>query len=119
MVAVKFEVPTRNTALKSIETAMAGPTANDYFAAAQYYYQSNADQAKALEWMNQAIAKTPNGKVSVSIYDMKGRKIYEEGYTNYTQTSLQVNTAQMILARGIYSVKVDAGGKIYNLKAMK
>ncbi len=69
--------------------------------------------------INIQFAKTPNGKVSVSIYDMKGSKIYEEGYNNYTQTSLQINTSQMILARGIYSVKVETGGKIYNLKAMK
>ncbi len=57
MVAVKFEVPTKATALKSIETAMAGPSANDLFAAAQYYYQSNGDQSKALVWINQSIAK--------------------------------------------------------------
>ena len=76
MVAVKFEVPTRNTALKSIETAMAGPTANDYFAAAQYYYQSNADQAKALEWMNQAIAKTPNGK-DVPFYYLRQKSLIQ------------------------------------------
>lgn len=62
MVAVKFDVPTREVALKSIETAMAGPSANDYFAAAQYYYQSNADQTKALDWMNKAIAATPAGQ---------------------------------------------------------
>jgi hypothetical protein len=62
MVAVKFEVPTKQTAIKSIEVAMAGPSANDYFAAAQYYYQSNADQNKALEWMNKAIAQTPAGQ---------------------------------------------------------
>ena len=58
MVAVKFEVPTKATAMKSIETAMAGPSANDLFAAAQYYYQSNGDQSKALAWINQSIAKS-------------------------------------------------------------
>lgn len=57
MVALKFEVPTKATAMKSIETAMSGPSANDLFAAAQYYYQSNGDQAKALVWINQSIAK--------------------------------------------------------------
>lgn len=57
MAAVKFEVPTKATAMKSIETAMAGPSANDLFASAQYYYQSNGDQAKALGWINQSIAK--------------------------------------------------------------
>jgi photosystem II stability/assembly factor-like uncharacterized protein len=69
--------------------------------------------------INIQFAKTPNGKVSVTIYDMKGSKIYEEGYNNYTQTSLQINTMQMILARGMYSVKVETGGKMYRLKAMK
>ncbi|MFD2602880.1 DUF2911 domain-containing protein [Flavobacterium suzhouense] len=58
MVAVKFEVPTKAIAMKSIDAAMSGPSANDYFAAAQYYYQSNGDQAKALNWINQSIAKS-------------------------------------------------------------
>lgn len=62
LVALKFEVPTKAAALKSIETALAGPTASDYFAAAQYYYQSNGDQNKALTWINQAIDKTPKGQ---------------------------------------------------------
>ena len=57
MVSVRFDVPTKQTALKSIETAMAGPTANDLFAAAQYYYQSNGDMNKALTWMNMAVDK--------------------------------------------------------------
>ncbi|KGO94877.1 DUF2911 domain-containing protein [Flavobacterium subsaxonicum] len=62
MVAVKIEVPTKATALKSIEEAMSGPTAGSYFAAAQYYYQSNADLTKALSWINSAIEKTPKGE---------------------------------------------------------
>lgn len=62
MVSVKFEVPTKKMALGSIETVMAGPSVNDYFAAAQYYYQSNGDLNKALTWMNEAIAKTPKGQ---------------------------------------------------------
>lgn len=62
LVALKFEVPTRATALKSIEEAMSGPTAGSYFAAAQYYYQSNADLGKALNWINAAVDKTPKGQ---------------------------------------------------------
>jgi hypothetical protein len=62
MVALKFEVPTKKAALASIEAALAGPTANDYFASAQYYYQSGADMNKALAWINTAIEKTPKGK---------------------------------------------------------
>ena len=69
--------------------------------------------------INIQFAKTPNGKVAVSIYDMKGSKIYEVTYNNYTQTSLQINTANKLLAHGVYSVKVETGGKIYNLKAIR
>ncbi|MBN9284759.1 MULTISPECIES: DUF2911 domain-containing protein [Flavobacterium] len=55
LVAVKFEVPTQKIAAKSIENVLAGPTENDYFSAAQYYYQSNGDMNKALGWVNKAI----------------------------------------------------------------
>jgi hypothetical protein len=68
--------------------------------------------------INIQFARTPNSKVSVSVYDMKGSKIYEAGYNNYMQTSLQINLSNK-LPRGIYSVKVETGGKVYNLKAMK
>jgi hypothetical protein len=68
--------------------------------------------------INIQFAKTPNSKVSVSVYDMKGSKIYEAGYSNYNQTSLQINLSNK-LAQGIYSLKIETGGKIYNLKAMK
>ena len=68
--------------------------------------------------INIQFAKTPNSKVSVSIYDMRGSKIYEAGYNNYMQTSLQIKLGDR-LAQGIYSVKVETGGKVYNLKAMK
>lgn len=61
LVSVKFEVPTKSLAMKSIEGALAGPTATDYFSSAQYYYQSNGDLNKALEWVNLAIDKTPKG----------------------------------------------------------
>ena len=40
MVSVKFTVPTQKAALASIEKVLAGPTAGDYFSAAQYFYQS-------------------------------------------------------------------------------
>jgi hypothetical protein len=69
--------------------------------------------------INIQFAKTPNGKVAISIYDMKGSKIYEATYNNYTQTSLQINTANKLLAHGVYSVKVETNGNIYNLKAIK
>ncbi|OGS72734.1 MAG: dihydrolipoamide dehydrogenase [Flavobacteria bacterium RIFCSPLOWO2_12_FULL_35_11] len=55
-VGVKFEVPTDKTTMKSIETALAGPTKNDYFQAATYYHTSGKDLKQALEWMKKATA---------------------------------------------------------------
>lgn len=55
VVPVKFEVPTQKTAMKSIESTLAGPSANDFFSSAQYFYQSNGDLNKALTWINKAV----------------------------------------------------------------
>ena len=61
MVSVKFEVPTQKSAMASIEKALAGPTAGDYFSSAQYYFQSNGDLNKALEYLNKAISMVKPG----------------------------------------------------------
>lgn len=58
IVAVKFDVPTQKTAIASIESTLSGPSADDYFASAQYFYQSNGDLNKALTWVNSAIEKS-------------------------------------------------------------
>lgn len=76
MVAVKIEVPTQQTAMKSIQTAMAGPSASDYFSAAQYYYQSNSQLDQALAWMNQAIEKTPKGQ-DVPFYYLRQKALIQ------------------------------------------
>ncbi len=55
-VGVKFEVPTDKATMKSIETALAGPTKNDYFQAATYYHTTGKDLKQALEWMKKATA---------------------------------------------------------------
>lgn len=62
MVAIKFEVPTKKTAIASIEKTLAGATAGDYFSAGQYFNQSGGDMTKALEFLNKAIAMTAAGK---------------------------------------------------------
>ncbi|KGO90731.1 DUF2911 domain-containing protein [Flavobacterium suncheonense] len=54
LIPVRFEVPTQKVAMKSIEATLAGPSANDYFSAAQYLYQSNGDMKKAQVWVNKA-----------------------------------------------------------------
>ncbi|WP_411030477.1 DUF2911 domain-containing protein [Spongiimicrobium sp. 3-5] len=61
-VAVKFEVPTMEKTVKSIETVMNGPSANDYYSAASYYYAENKDLEKAKEWIDKAVAMDKEGK---------------------------------------------------------
>ncbi|MFC6877008.1 DUF2911 domain-containing protein [Flavobacterium myungsuense] len=61
LVAVKFEVPTQKAALANIEKALAGPSAGDYFSSAQYFFQSNGDMNKALEYINKAVSMTKDG----------------------------------------------------------
>ncbi len=55
LAAVRFDVPTQKAALASIEKALGGPSASDYFSAAQYFYQSNGDMNKALTYINKAL----------------------------------------------------------------
>jgi tetratricopeptide (TPR) repeat protein len=59
-VPLKIETPTNEIALKSIETTMAGPSANDYFSAASYYYNNDKDLNKALEWVSKAVEMNPD-----------------------------------------------------------
>ena len=61
LVAVKFEVPTQKAAIASITKALAGPIAGDYFSSAQYYFQSNGDLNKALEYVSKAIKMVKPG----------------------------------------------------------
>jgi hypothetical protein len=61
MASVKFTVPTQKTAMASIEKTLAGPTAGDYFSSAQYFYNSNGDMNKALEYVNKATSMVKAG----------------------------------------------------------
>lgn len=54
-VSLKFEVPTQKMAMASIDKTLAGPSAGDYFSAAQFYYQSNSDLTKALNHVIKAL----------------------------------------------------------------
>ena len=54
-IAVPFSLNTKSKVLASIDKTMAGPSANDYHAAATYYFNENLDLKKALEWSNKAV----------------------------------------------------------------
>lgn len=54
-VSLKFEVPTKKLAIASIEKTLAGPSPEEYYTAAQYYYQSNSDIAKGRAYIDKAV----------------------------------------------------------------
>ncbi len=52
--SVPFDVPTDLKMAASIEKVMAGPTASDYHASADFYFKEKKDLKKALEWSTKA-----------------------------------------------------------------
>ena len=57
-VGLKFETPTDKMVSASIDKAMAGPSAQDMYAAADYYYNTDKDIRKAKSWIDKAVAMT-------------------------------------------------------------
>ncbi|HSF89135.1 MAG TPA: DUF2911 domain-containing protein [Saprospiraceae bacterium] len=55
-VPIEIKVNTDKTVEASITKVMGGPSANDYFSAASYYYAEKKDLNKALEWINKSIS---------------------------------------------------------------
>lgn len=56
-VPVTIKVNTDKTVEANIAKVMGGPSAQEYFAAASYYYAEKKDMKKALEWVNTSIEK--------------------------------------------------------------
>jgi tetratricopeptide (TPR) repeat protein len=54
-VTLPFAVPTAQKVLASIEKTMTGPSANDYHAAAEFFYKEKKDLQKAREWATKAV----------------------------------------------------------------
>ena len=54
-VGAKFSVPTKAKVNESIAKVMAGPSANDYYRAADYRYSEKEDLKQALEWINKSV----------------------------------------------------------------
>ena len=54
-VPIKIGVPTAEKAMASIESALSGPSGNDYYAAASYFMDEGKDLNKALTWINKAV----------------------------------------------------------------
>ena len=56
VVPVNLTVHTDKEVMSSIERAMAGPSTNDYYAAATYYHDEGKDLKMALKWIEKATA---------------------------------------------------------------
>lgn len=54
-VGIPFGVPSEEKAMASIESALNGPKATDYFSAAVYYLEEGKDLKQAEQWMDKAI----------------------------------------------------------------
>lgn len=56
-VAIPITVGTDEKVMSAIKSTMEGPSANDYYAAARYYYESKKDLKQALTWVNSCLEK--------------------------------------------------------------
>lgn len=54
-VTVLIETPTEEIAMASIESTMAGPSGNDYYRAATFYFENDKDLKQAYEWIKKAV----------------------------------------------------------------
>jgi hypothetical protein len=52
---LKIEVPTDQLAKENIKTVMSGPSYSDYYAAAQYFFQTKTEFKLALNYIDKAI----------------------------------------------------------------
>ena len=77
-VDLPLEVNFNDKVMASIERTMAGPSANDYYAAANYYLSNGGDLNKASEWIKKAVDARPEAfwviHVQAKIYAKMGKK---------------------------------------------
>ncbi|NNE03764.1 MAG: DUF2911 domain-containing protein, partial [Eudoraea sp.] len=55
-VGIPFMVPSKEMTIKSIDDVMSGPSANDYFSAATFYFDQGMDLDKAKMWIDKAVS---------------------------------------------------------------
>ncbi|MFL9844026.1 DUF2911 domain-containing protein [Flavobacterium rhizosphaerae] len=94
MVALRIDVPTNEIAMKSIEKTMSGPGQAEYYAAAQYYYQTGGDLNKALTWVNAAVEKNETGK-DIPYYILRQKSLIQ---AKLGDTKGAIETAKLSLA---------------------
>ncbi|MEO0898463.1 MAG: DUF2911 domain-containing protein [Bacteroidota bacterium] len=58
-VVIPMKIDTDKDVMASIERTMAGPSANDFYASALYYYNNDKDMDQALKWISKAADMRP------------------------------------------------------------
>lgn len=59
LIPIKLRFDTDSKVLASIDKVLAGPTSNDYYNAARYYFDTKKDQNLALQWAHKANEMAP------------------------------------------------------------
>jgi hypothetical protein len=54
-VRVPFSMDTQSKVIENITSVIGGPTGNDFYRAAKYYFAENLDKTKALDWIGKAV----------------------------------------------------------------
>lgn len=103
MVSLPFEVPTNKTAMASIDKVLAGPTAGDYYSAAQFYYNSNGDMNKALEYVNKALSMVKPG-ADMPFYQLRQKSLIQ---AKLGDKAGAIATAKLSLAASIKAKNND------------
>ena len=92
-VGVKFEIDTEKGVMASIDKALKGPSANDFYGAANYYLSAGKDIKKAKSWIDSAIELTAEKprywmyRTQALIYAKSGNK---KGAIKAAKTSLEL-----------------------------
>lgn len=100
-----IEVDADEAVMSQIEQTMAGPSANDYYAAATYYYTTDRDMNQALEWIQACI---DNGGDRYWIHTWKARILGKMGNTTEAIATAEMAKAMAEEAGNPDYVKINA-----------
>ncbi|HTO35314.1 MAG TPA: DUF2911 domain-containing protein [Flavobacterium sp.] len=105
--AVKFEVPTQKKAMQNIEKVLSGPTAGDYYSSAQYFYSSNGDMKKALEYVNKACEMTKDKGTPFWYTRLKSLIQFKDGDKNGAIATARISLADAEKAGNTDYIKMN------------
>ncbi|MEM9548493.1 MAG: DUF2911 domain-containing protein, partial [Bacteroidota bacterium] len=100
IIPIMLSVHTDKSVMANIEQVMAGPSRNDYYNAASYYFTAGKDLKQALEWMNKAI-------------DENDMKFWQVKRKSEIQAALGMKTEAIATAKTSLDLATKAGNDDY------